>query len=718
MSNKNPFKASDPMLDRVSAIQPRIRSALDASKVTSVTTVMRQECVDATMKLLNSIQDISDPITYPSISRAMLAVAHSTPIKCLCIGISPYENGILPPVATSLSYSPMACSGSPPSVQVLSQAMSVCASKIMYVRSKNPRLNITPEMLTPDAYVAKFAMMLRCSYACLALGVGFVNCCPTVVKDDAKRARCSSLFSEWLGTVIRVHGKYDTRISVVSMGEDADEAVKNVFKSFPGSAKSVRYTKTVNPAFVSRLNVKKVKVRSPIDESITKLELAVAKVVGVDGYASAGAHFEWYSYDPSVVSTLMESDAIVDLTRQLVDHSAHQLLTTFLEMAQSMYGTGNGPNIESLLGAMGIADNDEGVSIAGSSTNRPGMSSPPPAPARGMSVNPFVNLGGGMPKGGNQEQHTAQTQSSNPFVSPQGGQEKYTGPPMVGRRSQIGQMIDPHGKAVSQQVIIIESILKSVQDTSTSYKELHRDMVEIIKRQVNIVKTMNSRSVLTEDEATTMQEYLSEFEQFSERVMKNMEEACSLFAGLPHVIEGDRGIYEHEAQPVGPLMRRYDGSTMNENVYAPMLESTGNRIQPAATTNTNEERYLEQESQRDRDWDERRKKIEDVMDKVVEIACQAVEEEGGDVEECYKALTEHKVSTEAENMQLGWIMSDFVLRVTEVLGDRYELEHMVVSIMALLESYDDDDVTDLGNSLTAWSHDADSFEETCDSIFS
>ncbi|KAI6405183.1 hypothetical protein MCOR23_002765 [Pyricularia oryzae] len=55
---------------------------------------------------------------------------------------------------------------------------------------------------------------------------------------------------------------------------------------------------------------------------------------------------------------------------------------------------------------MKIVDNDEGVSIAGSSVNRFGMSSPPPAPARGMSVNPFVNLGGGVPVGGGQEQHS------------------------------------------------------------------------------------------------------------------------------------------------------------------------------------------------------------------------------------------------------------------------------------------------------------------------
>ncbi|KAI6626254.1 hypothetical protein MCOR07_002523 [Pyricularia oryzae] len=106
-----------------------------------------------------------------------------------------------------------------------------------------------------------------------------------------------------------------------------------------------------------------------------------------------------------------------DLLASKIDHLGtvqkwDYCLTVDTTALESVHGTGrlpssgNGPNIESLLGAMKIVDNDEGVSIAGSSVNRFGMSSPPPAPARGMSVNPFVNLGGGVPVGGGQEQHS------------------------------------------------------------------------------------------------------------------------------------------------------------------------------------------------------------------------------------------------------------------------------------------------------------------------
>ncbi|RYP05274.1 hypothetical protein DL765_009883 [Monosporascus sp. GIB2] len=52
----------------------------------------------------------------------MLAMAHLAPLKYICIGISPYENRILPPFVSAISYSPSTCSGTTPSVQILGRA--------------------------------------------------------------------------------------------------------------------------------------------------------------------------------------------------------------------------------------------------------------------------------------------------------------------------------------------------------------------------------------------------------------------------------------------------------------------------------------------------------------------------------------------------------------------------------------------------------------------
>jgi hypothetical protein len=57
---------------------------------------------------------ISDPITYPDMVRVMTLIANSITIRCICVGIKPYEGEILPPFAMALAYSPMSCIGCTP----------------------------------------------------------------------------------------------------------------------------------------------------------------------------------------------------------------------------------------------------------------------------------------------------------------------------------------------------------------------------------------------------------------------------------------------------------------------------------------------------------------------------------------------------------------------------------------------------------------------------
>ncbi|RYO78291.1 hypothetical protein DL762_008773 [Monosporascus cannonballus] len=260
--------------------------------------------------------------------------------------------------------------------------------------------------------------------------------------------------------------------------------------------------------------------------------------VGINPYTTPHVSFEWYSYEASTITSMMKMDPIASRIRQLVDHEPAQLLQDFLNTIRSLYDRISDFDLNAILGNMGVTETDDRGSYTGDS----------PQDRHQVSVtghDPVVQVA---------------EPGINPFMSADNGSAKYTVPLMVGR-SQIGQMLDPMGKAVSQQVIIIESMLKGVQDTS-SYKELHKDMLEVIKRQTIIINKLNAKNVLTG--TSVMHEYLGEFEQFCERVMKSMEE-YSLFAGLPHVIEGNRGICEHESQPMGPLMSRH--------VYGPMVEA-------------------------------------------------------------------------------------------------------------------------------------------------
>ncbi|KAJ2970019.1 hypothetical protein NUW58_g9824 [Xylaria curta] len=312
----------------------------------------------------------------------------------MCVGISPYENGILPPLASAIAYSPSTCSGSTPSVQVLSQAISICASHIMYTRSKRPKSTITSDMLDSSVYVSKFAMMLRCSYACCVMGIAFVNSCPTIVSDDAKKVRCSSMFAEWMGDVISIHRRYDRKISIVSMGEDADEVMKDVFKSYKDSNTSVRYTRTVNPAFISRMNVTRIKGESPIDIAITDMEKRICLMMGIDPYMPTRVFFDWYEYPNDTICTIMKMDSIMDLARHLVDHEPAHLLSEFVNAIEPLYNKMSTIDYENIISHMGVIESDDKGSYTGepaSQHTNPSMMAHQP-----MSVNPFLQSSGGV----------------------------------------------------------------------------------------------------------------------------------------------------------------------------------------------------------------------------------------------------------------------------------------------------------------------------------
>lgn len=61
------------------------------------------------------------------------------------------------------------------------------------------------KILSKDDYLSRFAMMLRCSYSCLATEVAFVNASPMITFNTAKRVRAAPILSEWVGGMIEIH---------------------------------------------------------------------------------------------------------------------------------------------------------------------------------------------------------------------------------------------------------------------------------------------------------------------------------------------------------------------------------------------------------------------------------------------------------------------------------------------------------------------------------
>ena len=100
--------------------------------------------MEATTKMFRSLKRIADESTYNEICRAYFAMSSTAPFKVICVGISPYRNGILPHFASALAYCPGLFEGSTPSVQVLSQAMAMYAIKIDQ-NFMSSRLHVDPK---------------------------------------------------------------------------------------------------------------------------------------------------------------------------------------------------------------------------------------------------------------------------------------------------------------------------------------------------------------------------------------------------------------------------------------------------------------------------------------------------------------------------------------------------------------------------------------------
>lgn len=552
---------------RMSTITERIRTTADTTKVTATQNAIRSRCINVTMSMLRKMYVISDTTTYSDVSRGMLAVANSAPIKCVCVGISPYENGILPPFATSLAYSPRTCIGCTPSVQVLSQIMSLCASRIEFRNAKLLGIENATTIKTTDEYATKFAMMLRCSYACVEAGVAFVNCSPVVTSTVSKTCLSMSLFSEWIANVVMIHIQHSFRITIISMGMVAENAISDAVGSYPIMNPSMNLIRVANPAALPRMSVTKTKMGTPINNSITNGESILDAIVGRDPFPSVRTGYDWNSYEITTLDKFMKSNEIKPVVELLADHEPDRLLNQFVNSVEGLFVTMSEYDVEAMMQSMSVNENAN----ASASTNEIHSETVPVnTPTNDSSVmNPFENVnssidnnsGAGMNDNSNTDANQGRTQS------------KSDGPYMFPKRSQLGQLLDPTGKGVSQQVIIIDSINLRCNEILIANKELNENMRTIAERQVHLMDVMNKFGIIDRETKEDASEFLTTFTSFCEDVMEKMETSKGVIEAMPAVIEGDRGIYEHETMPVAPLLRRDDGSTMRQYVYGPAMKS-------------------------------------------------------------------------------------------------------------------------------------------------
>ncbi|KAK6436903.1 hypothetical protein LTR95_006907 [Oleoguttula sp. CCFEE 5521] len=533
----------------ISRIPPRIRDKVDTSIVTTVSAQMRYMCMDVTMEMIKNLEQFESGDKFYCTVRGLMMIAYGVPIKIMNVGLYPYEQNILPAIASALSYSPMTCVGSTPSVQILSQAMAAVGIFIKERIKRGKKDQDGFGDVTEYMLMSKFAMLLRCSYVCSSVGVAFTNCVPVPVDSMAKRIMCASFFSEWLGEMIKIHNSFGFKMTIMAMGAFSADTVRRTFSSYRGTAEMVNYIGVTNPAAISYMNVEKHTITSPIPNSVTSMELEAASIVGWQPTLDNVSSYEWKMYPKSVLFDFMKEKQIGGVTRALIDHTAEELFDYFSTMARNLFNNANmggnpGMNATSIPpGAMtsNIPQDVPNASPLGSTVGRP----------QNNTQNNTLT-GGIFGKG---EESVVQAGQK---MQPQEGTQIY-----AGRNSMLMQLSEPKGGNKSQQTIVVENMIGKLSEILEAYRSREKRVERLNEK----VETLVDRTSWEDEE---VMEVMEVYKTSVMDMMKEMEQAVSVAAALPTIFEGVVGAIENEIQPSAPLMRRYDGTTMRDTIYAQM----------------------------------------------------------------------------------------------------------------------------------------------------
>lgn len=530
-------------------IPDRVVTKVDVSCITSDTEMIRHKTMTVTRDMIKKLEPMGFGDKFDAAVRGLMVIGHNVPIKTMCVGLYPYEQDILPPIATSLAYSPLKTSGSTPSVQILSQAMTIVAKRLRMRVSKKMRKSDTGMGIDNSDLLGKFTMLLRCSYLCSVAGISFINCVPIPVNSMAKRVRCASIFSEWLGRMIEIHFMHGFKMSIVAMGEFAKDSVRMTFSSFRGTNTKVNYVSAVNPAMIAYMNIHKYPGADPIQTVPTGAELDMNRLFNIPIDVIPIVEYEWKVYPEGVLDLIMKDQSIISLTRSLVHHTPEELLVPFVTMTNNLFG--NMGSIPTGFTPGAIPDTDDVASRTGSTHQQPART----------PTGPIFNTGGN----NMDPSHTAGHSYGGGGGGGGGGQQNMApGNFFVGKNSIIAQMNDATGKSKSQQVIVLENMINKLELILESF----RSRSVTIEKMVEMMTTIVDRHSVDDNEVEEIVEVFKE--RFPEELTR-LEEAAAVVAAMPALIEGDTGVIESMSQPAAPLMRRYDGTTMRDGIYEQMM---------------------------------------------------------------------------------------------------------------------------------------------------
>jgi hypothetical protein len=369
--------------------------------------------------------------------------------------------------------------------------------------------------------------------------------------------------------MILIHNQHDYKMMVVSMGASADRTINQAMGSDPSISSAMHLIRTMNPAAVARMNVTKNEFVSPIGTGITPGEMLIDSVMGSETFVEPRASFHWTRYQNSTLKTFIGTDAIRTVVARLADHVPDRLLNLTAVSIERLYSIMSDHDLESMIQSVGIdegavhARDEKEAGTTGQNVYYQATVSTSAETQGNVIINPF------------EQAHMERSNNQSANVNAGGGQGGYQGankgegPNFFTKRSQLGQMLDPTGKAVSQQTIVIDSINKQTDQILLACRQITSDTSELTKRQATVMDVLTKLGTVSDDSIEDAKNFIEEYTDHIKTVFEHMEESRGVIEALHAVVEGDRGIYEPETTPVAPLLRRDDGSAMKQFVYGP-----------------------------------------------------------------------------------------------------------------------------------------------------
>jgi len=124
-----------------------------------------------------------------------------------------------------------------------------------------------------------FAIMFRCSYLYIIIGVAFVNYVPVPVDNMVKRVKCALFFAKWFGKIITIYYSYGFKITVIVINAFAADIVRNIFSSFKDLFTKINYINVVNSAVILYINIIKFPGSHFIPNQVTIIKIYIDNIV-------------------------------------------------------------------------------------------------------------------------------------------------------------------------------------------------------------------------------------------------------------------------------------------------------------------------------------------------------------------------------------------------------------------------------------------------------